>query len=60
MIACMGGWCRQREKCAHYTAPSRVISERLCDKAKEEPEYVKAIEWHERKNTLKSSSETSA
>jgi hypothetical protein len=42
MIQCMGGWCAKRSECAHYwAAPSRAISERLCDKAREEPEPMR-------------------
>lgn len=31
MTACMGGWCTQRDKCPHYSAPSpHDVAERLC------------------------------
>lgn len=42
MIACMGGWCRSRERCAHYVSDSKVISERLCGD-NEEPEPVRHL-----------------
>ena len=41
MIQCMGGWCRERESCAHYHAmgiPGRRPHERLCDKDEDRPE----------------------
>lgn len=41
VIACMGGWCRHREKCAHYHSASRVITERLCPPDHDEPEPLK-------------------
>lgn len=28
---CMGGWCKAREKCAHYHAEGGVLIERLCE-----------------------------
>ena len=31
MSACMGGWCRKRDKCALYVAQSPAILERLCE-----------------------------
>ena len=39
MIACMGGWCRSREKCAdyHLTAASR-IEDRRCPPGQELPD----------------------
>jgi hypothetical protein len=40
LVQCMGGWCVQREKCAHYLAP-RVPGhdpiERLCAPSLDEP-----------------------
>lgn len=42
MISCMGGWCRSREKCAHYVTDFPVISERLCGEY-EEPESVRHL-----------------
>lgn len=39
MIGCMGGWCSQREKCAHYHAGGLRPAERLCGD-KEEPEQM--------------------
>lgn len=36
----MGGWCQQRDKCAHYTAPEDrglVPVERLCRPGDERP-----------------------
>lgn len=42
MIACMGGFCSQRDRCANYLTDSRNrISERLC-RINEEPEIVLA------------------
>ena len=40
MISCMGGWCKNREKCQHYFAEHKIIVERLCGE-KEEPEPIK-------------------
>ena len=39
---CMGGWCAQRDKCAHYFAPIQWMkpAERLCGKT-EQPELIK-------------------
>lgn len=42
MISCMGGWCRSRERCAHYIFDSKIISERLCGDH-EEPEPVRHL-----------------
>ena len=45
IVQCMGGWCRQRDKCAHYSAPptlSRAPAERLCPRDEETPELAKA------------------
>ena len=44
MIPCMGGWCRQRDKCAHHVAPiqwNHPPTERLYEKGKDEPEPIK-------------------
>ena len=39
MIACMGGWCRERNGCAHYLSQdARDPVERLCEPGKDEPE----------------------
>jgi hypothetical protein len=41
---CMGGWCRERDKCAFYVAPplpGRMPAERLCG-AVDEPEPIKS------------------
>jgi hypothetical protein len=36
MIACMGGWCRSRERCAHYyETKTELLTERLCGKEEE-------------------------
>jgi hypothetical protein len=40
IVACLGGWCQQREKCAHYWSPSRTMVERLCEKSNDEPTPV--------------------
>lgn len=40
MIGCMGGWCGQREKCAHYHAGGQNPAERLCGE-REEPEIMR-------------------
>ena len=45
LVQCMGGWCQQRDKCAHYVAPplnKRKPAERLCPPGVEFPELVKA------------------
>lgn len=37
---CMGGWCRLRDRCEHYTArpaPGLVPSERLCEAGHDDP-----------------------
>ena len=37
---CMGGWCRRRESCAHYSAPPTPglnAAERLCEPGRDEP-----------------------
>lgn len=40
MIACMGGWCCSRDRCANYYAPmNNHFVERLCGEV-EEPEPV--------------------
>lgn len=42
IVQCLGGWCRKRDECAHYWAPtSRSISERLCPKGIEDPEPMR-------------------
>lgn len=41
IVACMGGWCRQRERCAHHHSASRVISERLCERGFDDPEPMR-------------------
>jgi hypothetical protein len=44
ILQCMGGWCRQRDKCRHYTAPAvHGIQpvERLCGEIPE-PELFDA------------------
>ena len=35
MIACMGGWCCSRDRCANYYAESNLTSERLCGETEE-------------------------
>lgn len=35
MIACMGGWCCSRDRCANYYAESKLMSERLCGEKEE-------------------------
>lgn len=30
MIACMGGFCNSRDRCAYYYSDSKVRCERLC------------------------------
>lgn len=40
MISCMGGWCKSRDRCAHYHETSTIVAERLCGE-REEPEFVK-------------------
>ncbi len=40
MKPCMGGWCHQREKCAHFHSLYRASpSERLCPPKHEQPVY---------------------
>lgn len=37
---CMGGWCRVRDRCEHYTAPrlpGLEPCERLCETGRDEP-----------------------
>lgn len=45
MKACMGGWCRSREKCAHYHVPASLRHspvERLCGQA-EQPQPMRVV-----------------
>jgi hypothetical protein len=37
MTPCMGGWCRKRVQCAHYTATNGEPVERLCAPGLDEP-----------------------
>jgi hypothetical protein len=39
MIACMGGFCNSRDKCANYYSDNSIISERICGEI-EEVEYL--------------------
>ena len=39
MISCMGGWCKVRESCYHYSSEFQLIDERLC-KTKEHYRHV--------------------
>jgi hypothetical protein len=43
VLPCMGGWCKQRDKCLHYVKPdkSHTPSERLCG-ASEDPEPIRS------------------
>jgi hypothetical protein len=44
IVQCMGGWCRQRERCQHYNAlklGQNAPAERLCPKGSDEPEQIK-------------------
>lgn len=42
IVACMGGWCRRRNSCQHYHAErSQAVSERLCEKGRDEPESMR-------------------
>lgn len=41
IVACMGGWCRKRDECAHYHSRSRIRSERLCERGKDTPEPIR-------------------
>jgi len=42
LVPCMGGWCAQRERCAHYHAAAPMKpAERLCPKDEEQPEPIK-------------------
>lgn len=42
ILPCMGGWCAQRDRCAHYVAgdPARAPAERLCEPGHDEPEAL--------------------
>lgn len=42
LVACMGGWCTQRHRCAHYAQADRSSAEdgRLCPPGVEEPEAL--------------------
>lgn len=42
LVACMGGWCTQRHRCAHYAQADRSAAEdgRLCPTGVEEPEAL--------------------
>ena len=52
IVPCMGGWCQQRDKCAHYVNPesTQQPSERLCGKV-EDPSLLRgaATEAHRAK-----------
>jgi hypothetical protein len=37
MTPCMGGWCRKRAQCLHYTASVGEPVERLCKPGLDEP-----------------------
>jgi hypothetical protein len=40
--SCMGGWCRERERCAHYLARDRrEPAERLCPRGVAIPMLIK-------------------
>lgn len=42
MIACMGGWCRQRERCARYVSGASTHPvDRLCERGSEQPEPLR-------------------
>lgn len=43
IVACMGGFCRSRDRCAHHHSPSRTVVERLCDRGTEEPEPLSEL-----------------
>ncbi len=43
MIGCMGGWCGQREKCAHYHAGGQNPAERLCGETEEPEPMVRPV-----------------
>jgi hypothetical protein len=52
----MGGWCRERDNCAHYHAnglPGRQPVERLCDKRRDQPEPV-FVRWQPHRNEARS------
>ena len=40
MTPCMGGWCRKRAQCEHYTATAGEPVERLCAPGLDEPVRV--------------------
>lgn len=40
IVACMGGWCVHRTRCAHHYSQSQVVSERLCPKGSPQPVEV--------------------
>ncbi len=44
VVQCMGGWCQQRDRCAHYVADPRMGRapiERMCDKGADAPEPIR-------------------
>ncbi len=42
--ACMGGWCAQRDHCAHHvTDDRRYVVERLCERGAERPQPMFAF-----------------
>jgi hypothetical protein len=44
-VACMGGWCRRREACAHYWADAPVaVSERLCAPGEDDPQLLRSAQ----------------
>lgn len=43
--ACMGGWCRIRDRCGHYNASDRTRPiERLCE-PNQDGEAVQLVRW---------------
>ncbi len=43
LVPCMGGWCRQRDKCANYWAAplrDREPADRLCGSDRDDPEFI--------------------
>jgi hypothetical protein len=43
LVPCMGGWCRERDRCAHHHAPvvRLPVPERLCPPGEDQPEPIK-------------------
>jgi hypothetical protein len=60
--ACLGGWCRERERCAHYVEADRYDepAERLCPRDTTIPMLIKREKPAEPAEELRSPHEAAA